>query len=89
MRSTRNLSKSKTPRGSWWASSLVLFFGVAGLAAQPTPTLNAAVDGPPQMPDAPPLDRRGTASFESKWADDGSSNLECFQAISKYLQSLR
>lgn len=98
------------------------------------------------MPDAPPLDRRGMASFESKWADDvaeayhadyvgtsggpvlvsavrfkdanhaidkppglgaqrslstrfvlgamairvsGSSNLECFQAVSKYLQSLR
>ena len=108
--------------------------------------VRSAVDGPPQMPDAPPLDRRGMASFESKWADDvaeayhaeyvgtaggpvlvsavrfkdanhaidklpglgaqrslstrfvlgamairasGSSNLECFQAVSKYLQSLR
>ena len=108
--------------------------------------VRSAVDGPPQMPDAPPLDRRGIASFESKWADDvaeayhaeyvgtsggpvlvsavrfkdanhaiqelrglgaqaslsarfvrgavairvsGTSNLECFQAVSKYVQSLR
>jgi len=196
MRSTKTLDNTKSPRGSWWAASLVLFLGVAGLAAQPTLTLNAltvpeshlpsgcrlnpvvtntwmslptgiatvpsnpwsgadhrlkaavrsAVDGPPQMPDAPPLDRRGMASFESNWAEDvaeayhaeyvgtsggpvlvsavrfkdanharaelpglgaqaslsarfvrgavairvsGSSNRECFQAISKYLQSLR